>query len=171
MQSLLLVKFPRTSIPNYSFTAVMERFEKETLKEETHFLQEDKFLSILSAYRGVLTLQGQVVVKYNNSRILYMSIFKVHNLGEGARPTPIGYLSWLDYWEKATGMKANWCHRFDCTQLLAKATDGAHVQLDNPNDNHWYIVPLCHKCNSQFRAHFTVRGPLVSATNPSVILW
>lgn len=100
-----------------------------------------------------------------------MSTFNVHNLGEGARPAPIGYSSWLDYWEKATGMKANWCQRVNCTQLLAKATDGAHVQLDSPNDNHWYIVPLCHKCNCQFGAHFSVRGPLVSVTDPNVILW
>ena len=49
MQLLLLVKFPRTSIPNYLFTVVMDRFEKETLMEETLFLQEDEFLSILSA--------------------------------------------------------------------------------------------------------------------------
>jgi len=46
---LLLVKFPETSIPNCSFMAVMDRFEKETLMEETLFLQEDEFLSILSA--------------------------------------------------------------------------------------------------------------------------
>ena len=49
MQLLLLVKFPKTSIPNYSFTAVMDRFEKETLMVRIHFLQEDKFLSIPSA--------------------------------------------------------------------------------------------------------------------------
>lgn len=49
MQLLPLVKFPRTSIPNYLFMVVMDRFEKETLMEKTHFLQEDKFLSILSA--------------------------------------------------------------------------------------------------------------------------
>ena len=48
MQLLLLVKFPRTSIPNYLFTVVMDGFEKETLMERTHFPQEDKFLSILS---------------------------------------------------------------------------------------------------------------------------
>ncbi len=48
MQLLPLVKFPRTSIPNYLFTVVMDRFEKETLMVRIHFLQEDKFLSILS---------------------------------------------------------------------------------------------------------------------------
>lgn len=48
MQLLPLVKFPRTSIPNYLFTVVMDRFEKETLMVRIHFLQEDKFLCILS---------------------------------------------------------------------------------------------------------------------------
>ena len=48
MQLLLLVKFPRTSIPNYLFTVVMDGFEKGTLMERTHFPQKDKFLSILS---------------------------------------------------------------------------------------------------------------------------
>ena len=100
-----------------------------------------------------------------------MNTYNVHNLREGARPAPVGYSSWLDYWEKATEMRAIYCHRVGSFQLLAKATDGAHVQLDNSNDNHWYIVPLCHECNCQFGTHFKVRGPLVSATDPSVILW
>lgn len=34
--------------PNYLFTVVMDRFEKETLMVRIHFLQEDKSLSILS---------------------------------------------------------------------------------------------------------------------------
>lgn len=96
-----------------------------------------------------------------------MGVYNVHNLREGGRNG-----NWLKYWENATGMKAQWCHRVDCiSPLLAKATDGAHVQLDNSNDDHWYIVPLCHKCNCQYGAHFSVRGPLVSATDPNVILW
>lgn len=92
-----------------------------------------------------------------------MSLYTVHNLREGGRNG-----NWLKYWEDATGMKANRCHKLGCAQF---ATDGAHVQLDTPNDNHWYIVPLCHKCNCQFGEHFIVEGPLVSATDPSVILW
>lgn len=96
----------------------------------------------------------------------YMSCYKVHNLREGSR---VG--NWLEYWEKATGKKANWCHNVACPQLFAKATDGAHVQLSNSDDKRWYIVPLCHRCNCQFGKHFTVRGPLVSATDPNVILW
>lgn len=92
-----------------------------------------------------------------------MGFYKVHNLREGSRNG-----DWLKYWEKTTGKKANLCHRVGCNQL---ATDGVHVQLDTPSDNHWYIVPLCHKCNCQFGEHFIVKGPLVSMTDPSIILW
>ena len=63
MQLLPLVKFPRISIPNYLFTVVMDRFEKETLMVRIHFLQEDKSLSILSVWRRALIPQGQVVVE------------------------------------------------------------------------------------------------------------
>ena len=92
-----------------------------------------------------------------------MAYYKVHNLREGGRDG-----NWLAYWEKATGKKANLCHNILCS---SKATDGAHVQLDTPYDNRWYIVPLCHRCNCQFGEHFMVEGPLVSVTDPSVILW
>lgn len=96
-----------------------------------------------------------------------MGLHRVHNLREGNRPVPAGYSSWIDYWEKATGLKAGNCHNVNCN---AKATDGGHVQLDFGSDK-WYIVPLCHWCNTQFGMHFTAEGPLVSATNPMDILW
>lgn len=93
---------------------------------------------------------------------------KVHNLQEGNRPTPAGYSSWLDYWERATGLKSGYCHEIGCLNL---ATDGAHVQLDDSYDKRWYIVPMCHPHNCQFGVHLTVEGPLVAATDPSVILY
>lgn len=86
----------------------------------------------------------------------------VHNLQEGSRSG-----NWIKYWEDATWQKAGLCHRVGC---LAKATNGAHVQLSKSDDRRWWIVPLCHQCNCQFGAEFTVTGPLVSATNPSAIL-
>lgn len=100
-------------------------------------------------------------------------IYKVHSLREGSSAPPNGYMSWLDYWKKATGQKAIWCHQTNClNNSLALATDGAHVQLDSEyNDNRWWIVPLCHLCNTQFGADFSVSGPLVSATDPTEILW
>ena len=89
--------------------------------------------------------------------------YKVHNLHEGSRDG-----SWLKYWEDATGKKAFFCHNSSC---YATATDGAHVQLADSTNRKWYIVPLCHKCNCQFGQGLTVTGPLVSATNPKIILW
>ncbi len=91
-----------------------------------------------------------------------MSIYKVRNLREGGRPG-----NWIQYWEDATGQKADVCHNVLCSK---KATDGAHVQLVNSTGK-WYIVPLCHECNCQFGAELTVTGPLVSATDKTDILW
>lgn len=89
--------------------------------------------------------------------------YNVHNLREGGREG-----NWLAYWEEATGIKSPICHYVGCNQW---ATDGAHVQLDDPNDKRWFIVPLCHKCNCQFGEHFIVSGPLVSVSDPEIILW
>ena len=96
-----------------------------------------------------------------------MSQYYVRNLQEGSRPAPAGYSSWLDYWEKKTGLKADTCHRVDCYRT---ATDGAHVQLVN-GDNEWYIVPLCHGCNTQYGARFYVDGPLVPVNLNYPIKW
>jgi len=89
--------------------------------------------------------------------------YRVRNLQEGSRPG-----NWIKYWEDATGQKATTCHKLGCS---AKAEDGAHVQLVGSTDRSWYIVPLCHPCNCQRGAEFTVTGPLVSATDPKAILW
>lgn len=93
-----------------------------------------------------------------------MAIHKVHNLKEGSRPG-----NWKEYWEKATGLKADKCHRVDCGST--KNIVGGHVQLDDPKDDRWWIVPLCQSCNSQHGAHFSVYGPLVSVTDSNVILY
>jgi hypothetical protein len=92
-------------------------------------------------------------------------VYKVRNLQEGSRPG-----NWIRYWEDATGLPAGKCHRVDCLDNHPDATDGAHVQLVDANDRSWYIVPLCHRCNCQYGEVFYVTGPLVSATDPKVIL-
>lgn len=89
--------------------------------------------------------------------------YKVKNLKEGSRDG-----NWLQYWEKATGLKASLCKNLFCKE---KATDGSHVQLANSTNRKWYIVPLCHRCNCQFGEELTVTGPLVSVTDPKDILW
>ena len=55
--------------------------------------------------------------------------YYIHNLQEGSRPTPIGYSSWIDYWERKTGTKAGNCHKNGCNE---PATDGAHDNI-TPN--------------------------------------
>ena len=72
-------------------------------------------------------------------------MIKVKNLnGTYDNKVPAGYSSWLDFWEKKSGKRAEKCGRNGC---IKKATDGAHVQKADSNDNRWYIVPLCHECN------------------------
>lgn len=44
-------------------------------------------------------------------------------------------------------------------------------QLGTSNDNRWYIVPLCYRCNSQFGEHFMIEDLLVSVTGSKVVLW
>lgn len=94
--------------------------------------------------------------------------YRVHNLREGSRPVPKGYESWIDYWEKNTGKQAILCSECNCFSL---AHDGAHIQIDDPNDDRWYIVPMCHIHNCQFGQGLEVEGPLVSVTNRYIILW
>ena len=65
-------------------------------------------------------------------------IYTVRNLKEGSRPGT----DWIEYWEDATGLTAGKCHRVDCLNNHPDATDGAHVQLNDPNDHRWFIVPL-----------------------------
>lgn len=89
-------------------------------------------------------------------------IHYVRNLQEGSRPG-----DWIRYWEEATGLKADTCHRIGCSN---KATDGAHVQLVDSDNHKWYIVPLCHECNCKRGEKFYVKGPLVSVTDPKDII-
>jgi len=70
---------------------------------------------------------------------------KVKNLnGTSDSEVPAGYSSWLEYWEKKTGNKAN-----QCGCCMAKASVGAHVKKCDSVDNNWYIVPLCQRCNNR----------------------
>jgi hypothetical protein len=40
---------------------------------------------------------------------------------------PKGYSSWIDFWEKKIGRRANLCQKVSC---YSSATDGAHVQVE-----------------------------------------
>lgn len=55
--------------------------------------------------------------------------------------------SWLKHWENFSVKNLpSECSVSSCTQ---KPEDGAHVQKDDPNDRHWYIIPLCKTHNKQ----------------------
>ena len=60
---------------------------------------------------------------------------------EGSFKVPDGYSSWLDYWEKKTGHKANHCSSCGNKYDL----DGGHVDYKG----HIYLVPICHDCNNK----------------------
>ncbi len=56
--------------------------------------------------------------------------------------------SWLNHWKKFSNQECKWCSESYCRN----APDvGAHVQKSDPNDNNWYIIPLCHTHNKAER--------------------
>jgi len=67
--------------------------------------------------------------------------------GSGRYSAPAGYTSWLDYWSQHASHKALRCAATDCHHR--EDLVGAHVQKAYSTDQHWYIVPLCSKCNQR----------------------
>ena len=125
-----------------------------------------------AALRRMLEADSREPAEFLNERPLANKKYIVKNLRQGGSPVPKGYDSWIEYWEKSTGLKSKFCHSTECPGvLLRRASDGAHVQLADSKDKSWYIVPLCHACNCQFGDEIEVSGPLVSVTKPSRILW
>ena len=91
-----------------------------------------------------------------------MAKYNVHNLREGSRDG-----KWLEFWKNATHSYGKvLCHVVGCNE---EATDGAHVQLDSPNNDKWYIVPMCHRHNCLFGAHLQVEGPLVPVNGARIL--
>lgn len=84
---------------------------------------------------------------------------EVININGTSRFTvPKGYDSWLDYWEKQTGLSALKCGTWGCMSFHGLV--GAHVQKANSTDKRYYITPLCRNCNNRVGI-FTVTTPLV----------
>lgn len=69
---------------------------------------------------------------------------KVKNV-KGKFKTPLGYESWINYWERKTGKTATICEKDGC----GKTNDivGGHVYKEDDNEN-IYLVPICHVHNS-----------------------
>ena len=82
----------------------------------------------------------------------------IHNvLDTKDEPIPEGYDSFLDYWEKNSGLSAPDECQARCAHQNVDGTDadktdlvGAHVRIDGKvcTDDWAWIVPLCRHCNS-----------------------
>jgi hypothetical protein len=59
----------------------------------------------------------------------------------GDKFPPYGYVSWLDFWEKKSGKKAEDCLVMSCK---GNADEGGHVIKPGEEEKE-YILPLCHK--------------------------
>jgi hypothetical protein len=70
---------------------------------------------------------------------------KVGNLN-GVAQSRFGSGSWLDEWEKLSGLKAFMCFAKGC---FGRPSVGGHVQKESRTDRSWYIVPLCSHCNQK----------------------
>ena len=71
----------------------------------------------------------------------------------GDKFPPYGFVSWLDFWEKKSGRKAEDCFAMSCN---GNADEGSHVIKLGEGDNE-YILPLCYRHknlseNEQFKA-------------------
>lgn len=79
-----------------------------------------------------------------------MFVFNIN--GSSRYPAPLGYTSWLAYWNSHASHTAYRCGAADCHQLGNLV--GAHVQKAFGTDHNWYIVPLCSRCNQRTESFF-----------------
>lgn len=82
----------------------------------------------------------------------------VKNLnGTKDKEPPLGYDSWIEYWEIEVGHEAKQCSNCGTDKNLV----GAHIKKVDSNDNKHYIVPLCKKCNNIHNKNFVIHSELV----------
>lgn len=88
--------------------------------------------------------------------IMVVKVKNLHNTGDRK---PVGYNSWLEYWEAKSGEKATECNSVTCSAKTDLV--GAHVIKAGSLDGKWYIIPLCKACNKR-NDEFYVSGTLVA---------
>lgn len=97
-------------------------------------------------------------------------VLKVQNIaGTGSNARPIS--SWLEYWEKVTGRKADHCmayeeRPFGQPNLVYPCSNktnlvGGHVMKVNSDDRRWYILPICTSHNQQANDYWAREEDLV----------
>ncbi len=65
-----------------------------------------------------------------------------NNKETSSKALPSGYSSWLDYWEKKKGRKANMCGVINCK---GTPVEGGHVVEAGLRAKE-YILPMCANC-------------------------
>lgn len=75
-----------------------------------------------------------------------MSFIDVKNKkGTSGKTPPVGYESWLDFWEKKKRRKASKCEVFHCN---GSPDLGGHVIRAREGSKE-YILPMCSSCNNK----------------------
>ena len=75
-----------------------------------------------------------------------MSFIDVKNKkGTAEKDPPSGYDSWLDFWEKKKGKKADTCEVLNCN---GNPDVGGHV-IKSGDGSKEYILPMCYSCNNK----------------------
>ena len=80
-----------------------------------------------------------------------MKIKNINGSSKVSAEPPVGYTSWLNYWEIQAKFTLVEGKKYKCpackNDFERKNFDGCHVQKVNSIDKKWYIIPLCDKCN------------------------
>jgi len=75
-----------------------------------------------------------------------MSFIDVKNKkGTADKTSPVGYESWLNFWEKKKGKKATTCEVLSCN---GSPDLGGHV-IKAGEGSKEYILPMCYSCNNK----------------------
>lgn len=72
-----------------------------------------------------------------------LNMEKVKNV-QGHYNVPVGYSSWLNYWERKMKKTVDVCQKNGCDEK--EDLEGGHVQIVGDEEN-VYLIPICHKHN------------------------
>ncbi|MDE7413936.1 MAG: hypothetical protein K2N05_09155 [Muribaculaceae bacterium] len=76
---------------------------------------------------------------------------------------------WREFWEKRTGHIINPFALYICPgcgdNVYGKDVFGCHVKKIGCQDDSWYIVPMCQKCNNKHDQVFYIDENLLTPVN------
>jgi len=91
-----------------------------------------------------------------------MAFIEVKNKkGTTNKKPPVGYTSWIDFWEKKKDKRALNCEVMSCR---GNAELGGHV-IKIGEGNKEYILPLCLSCNNREQSYMAWEGDLLEVNS------